>query len=136
MAPSNSSGYTKFKRQYKPFDDPTRKKLSNPYDEWHGVGPPPPQLGVPGDVYIDTTEGQEELYAKDIDCFLSENGTGGWTRWKGPTTAKKAIKHPSVVSRYLECNGRMVGWVSERQLTVNDHGVCFKHIYTRAKDLI
>jgi hypothetical protein len=131
MVSSNLSGYTKFKRRYKPFDDPARKNLSNPYDEWHGAGPPPPQLGELGDVYIDTTEGKEELYAKDVDCFLSEDGTGGWTRWKGPTAAKKAIKHPNAASMYLECNGRMVGWVRERQLTVNGSGTCFKWIFTQ-----
>ncbi|KAJ7733320.1 hypothetical protein B0H16DRAFT_1892829 [Mycena metata] len=45
-----------------------------PFFEFRGLGAPPPDVGTPGDAYIDTTPGAQALYSKSEE---------EWTRWAG-----------------------------------------------------
>lgn len=69
--------------------------------EMHGFGPPPTDVGYPGDVYIDISPFAHALWA-----IITPNG-GEWTRW----TPVKAIQHPHIEYYYLWCSTRgEVSW--------------------------
>ncbi|KAI9512736.1 hypothetical protein F5148DRAFT_1161216 [Russula earlei] len=72
------------------------------YFEFRGQGPPPADLGFPGDVWLNVRPGELSLYART----LSE-----WVIWPGPRKAKKQMfEHPLVPGRYLWCTRKHVLW--------------------------
>ena len=72
------------------------------YFEFRGQGPPPADLGFPGDVWLNVRAGELSLYART----LSE-----WVIWPGPRKAKKQMfEHPLVPGRYLWCTRKHVLW--------------------------
>ncbi|KAJ7688247.1 hypothetical protein B0H17DRAFT_1068922, partial [Mycena rosella] len=80
--------------------------LPIPFFEFRGVGAPPPDVGGPGDVYIDT--GDAALYAKAEE---------DWSRWCGPVSPD-TLSHPhfadSAAPRFVAVDrGAGVRWVSD-----------------------
>ena len=72
------------------------------YFEFRGQGPPPADLGHPGDVWLNVRPGELSLYART----LTE-----WVIWPGPRKAKKQMfEHPLVPGRYLWCTRKHVLW--------------------------
>jgi hypothetical protein len=72
------------------------------YFEFRGQGPPPADLGSPGDVWLNVRAGELSLYART----LTE-----WAIWPGPRKAKKQMfEHPLVPGRYLWCTRKHVLW--------------------------
>lgn len=72
------------------------------YFEFRGQGPPPTDLGFPGDVWLNVRPGELSLYART----LTE-----WVIWPGPRKAKKQMfEHPLVPGRYLWCTRKHVLW--------------------------
>jgi hypothetical protein len=72
------------------------------YFEFRGQGPPPADLGFPGDVWLNVRPGELSLYART----LTE-----WVIWPGPRKAKKQMfEHPLVPGRYLWCTRKHVLW--------------------------
>ncbi|KAI0301878.1 hypothetical protein B0F90DRAFT_1667717 [Multifurca ochricompacta] len=72
------------------------------YFEFRGQGPPPSDLGYPGDVWLNVRPGELSLYART----LSE-----WVIWPGPRKAKKHMfEHPLITGRYLWCTRKHVLW--------------------------
>lgn len=68
------------------------------YYEYLGMGPPPRDIGYPGDIYIDTTPDAEAAY-----------GRGFWG-WSEPASSSDLAVHPQIVGRFLWCTAREVGW--------------------------
>lgn len=74
---------------------------SHGYSEFQGPAPPAAELGSPGDIYIDTTEGKHALYAR----FPNE-----WKEWRGTVRAA----HPEIPGRFLGImNSSSIGWFSK-----------------------
>ncbi|THH17594.1 hypothetical protein EW146_g3261 [Bondarzewia mesenterica] len=72
------------------------------YFEFRGQGPPPDDLGHPGDVWLNLKPGEYALSAR----MLTE-----WVLWPGPRKAKKQMfAHPLVEGRYLWCTRKHVLW--------------------------
>ena len=72
------------------------------YFEFRGQGPPPADLGYPGDVWLNVRPGELSLYARTL---------GDWVIWPGPRKAKKQMfEHPLVPGRYLWCTRKHVLW--------------------------
>ena len=72
------------------------------YFEFRGQGPPPADLGYPGDVWLNVRPSELSLYART----LTE-----WAIWPGPRKAKKQMfEHPLVPGRYLWCTRKHVLW--------------------------
>jgi hypothetical protein len=83
-------------------DKPNRAKI--PYYEWRGRGPPPGDVGYPGDVYLDLTPGAYALYAYTL---------GKWVKWVGPCVEKEEhIRHPHLMDRFLGYSEKNVNWYS------------------------
>lgn len=71
------------------------------FHEMRGFGPPPGDVGYPGDVYIDMSPGAHGLWA-----IRTPNG-GEWTHW----TPNEIIQHPHITYYYLWCSTRgEVSW--------------------------
>ncbi|KAI0254202.1 hypothetical protein BJV78DRAFT_1186083 [Lactifluus subvellereus] len=72
------------------------------YFEFRGQGPPPADLGYPGDVWLNVRPGELSLYARTLS---------DWVIWPGPRKAKKQMfEHPLVPGRYLWCTRKHVLW--------------------------
>ncbi|KAF8271704.1 hypothetical protein EI94DRAFT_517748 [Lactarius quietus] len=72
------------------------------YFEFRGQGPPPADLGSPGDVWLNVRAGELSLYARTLK---------EWAIWPGPRKAKKQMfEHPLVPGRYLWCTRKHVLW--------------------------
>ena len=72
------------------------------YFEFRGQGPPPADLGFPGDVWLNVRPGELSLYARTLN---------EWVIWPGPRKAKKQMfEHPLVPGRYLWCTRKHVLW--------------------------
>ena len=72
------------------------------YFEFRGQGPPPADLGYPGDVWLNVRPGELSLYARTLN---------EWVIWPGPRKAKKQMfEHPLVPGRYLWCTRKHVLW--------------------------
>jgi len=72
------------------------------YFEFRGQGPPPADLGFPGDVWLNVRPGELSLYARTLN---------EWAIWPGPRKAKKQMfEHPLVPGRYLWCTRKHVLW--------------------------
>ncbi|TFY76835.1 hypothetical protein EWM64_g7175 [Hericium alpestre] len=72
------------------------------YFEFRGPGPPPNDLGHPGDVWLNVKPGEYNLYARM---------QSHWELWPGPRKAKKHMfAHPLVPGRYLWCTRKHVLW--------------------------
>ena len=72
------------------------------YFEFRGQGPPPADLGSPGDVWLNVRAGELSLYART---------QSDWVIWPGPRKAKKQMfEHPLVPGRYLWCTRKHVLW--------------------------
>jgi hypothetical protein len=72
------------------------------YFEFRGQGPPPADLGFPGDVWLNIRPGEFSLYA---------HTKTDWVVWPGPRKAKKQMfEHPLVPGRYLWCTRKHVLW--------------------------
>ncbi|SJL03792.1 uncharacterized protein ARMOST_07149 [Armillaria ostoyae] len=74
------------------------------YTEFLAVGPPPIGLGIPGDVYVDTTPKRHVLYGF----------TTSWQHWKGPQKKKESdfIRHPKHPDIVLWATAGKRGWIS------------------------
>jgi len=74
------------------------------FSEFQGPGPPAAELGSPGDIYIDSTEGEHALYAR----YPNE-----WKEWRGMHTSP--ISHPDIPSRVLGImvNSSSISWFSK-----------------------
>ncbi|KIM77907.1 hypothetical protein PILCRDRAFT_605648 [Piloderma croceum F 1598] len=84
---------------------PRDKSNMIPYYEWRGKGPPPDDIGHPGDLYLDLTPGNYALHA---------HTTKKWVKWVGPRTKKEGLlAHPHLKDRYLDCSDRFIGWYAE-----------------------
>ena len=82
---------------------------SHGFSEFQGPGPPAAELGSPGDIYIDTTEGKHALYAR----YPNE-----WKEWRGMragTIDTSSIPHPDIPGRVLGimANSGSIGWFSK-----------------------
>ncbi|KAK0501307.1 hypothetical protein EDD18DRAFT_731081 [Armillaria luteobubalina] len=77
---------------------------SDKYTEFLAVGPPPIGLGIPGDIYVDTTPKRHVLYG-----FTTE-----WRRWKGPQKKKDSdvLRHPKHPGIVLWATAGKRGWIS------------------------
>jgi hypothetical protein len=82
------------------------------YYEIRGLGPPPNDIGYPGDVYIDMTPGSPAIYAM---------GNDEWTIWHGhikhlvgPRGRYEPLgfPHPLLRDRFLWCSDKSVVWYS------------------------
>jgi hypothetical protein len=92
--------------EYFPLDDTVH------YFEFRGEGPPPSDIGYPGDIYIDLTEGSPAVYAMGIT---------EWVLWHGHLSCKaghrdpreiKPFSHPLLRDRILWCSEKTVMWYS------------------------
>jgi hypothetical protein len=74
-----------------------------PYFEWRGRGPPPADIGLPGDIFLDLTPNKPALFART---------EGVWFQWVGRyTTESQLIAHPHLEDRFLSVASN-VGWYS------------------------
>src|ERR1700734_868863 len=103
-----------------PYDvqtSPTKTRI--PFCELRGNGPPPLDIGHPGDIYLDL--------AKPSDYALYSKGISSWARWPGPDPnpllpaappAKDLISHPHFEdpARFLWCNGVVISWYARNSI--------------------
>jgi hypothetical protein len=82
---------------------------------WHyqllrAVGPPPSYLGLPGDIYVDQTPDNYQLFGKTF--------TSGWLKWAGPSETRNLVVHPHQPSRFLWCSTKHshIGWVLRTEI--------------------
>jgi hypothetical protein len=84
--------------------------ITIPFYEFRGKGPPPTDIGNPGDVYIETGADAFALYAKMRT---------GWKTWDPLPTwggifppASEFLAHPDLenLNRFFWCDGYQLGW--------------------------
>lgn len=87
------------------------------FHEFRGLGPPPADIGCPGDVYIDTTEGSLALHVA--------MQRRKWKRWTGHIVEFSGARggrhtfgfdHPLVRDRTLWCTSKSVVWYAHNTL--------------------
>jgi hypothetical protein len=87
-----------------PFDcgDELAKGHKLPYLEYHGLGRPPDDVGLPGDIWVDRTP---EV------CQLFLHGRAGWTPWLARHLVNcTLIPHPYVPTRVLWVTSEAIMW--------------------------
>ncbi|KAL1710367.1 hypothetical protein EV121DRAFT_251659, partial [Schizophyllum commune] len=82
-----------------------------PFVEFRGTGAPREDFGLPGDVYIDTTEGEEALYYCTVGPSHSR---GSWERWEGtyPPPRHPYLDQENRYPRYLWVQPKTSTWAS------------------------
>ncbi|EDR05093.1 uncharacterized protein LACBIDRAFT_294980 [Laccaria bicolor S238N-H82] len=82
---------------------------SHGFSEFQGPGPPAAELGSPGDIYIDTTEGKHALYARYPNKWKE------WRKMRAGTIDTSSIPHPDFPNRILGImvNSGNIGWFSK-----------------------
>ncbi|KAI5889145.1 uncharacterized protein SCHCODRAFT_02548794 [Schizophyllum commune H4-8] len=82
-----------------------------PFVEFRGRGAPREDFGLPGDVYIDTTEGEEALYYCTVGPSHSR---GSWERWEGtyPPPRHPYLDRENRYPRYLWVQPKTSTWAS------------------------
>ncbi|KAJ7775674.1 hypothetical protein DFH07DRAFT_799401 [Mycena maculata] len=94
--------------------------LPVPFFEFRGPGAPPPDLGAPGDVYIDLTPAAHVLYARAEEQ---------WCAWPGPAAAlDDLLGHP----HFVDCTGARYLWVHPRD---GVEWVCVRTVMRRQQAL-
>ncbi|KAJ7165682.1 hypothetical protein C8R43DRAFT_987294 [Mycena crocata] len=89
-----------------------------PYFEFRGLGAPPPDIGTPGDVYIDRTPGACALFSKSEE---------DWTMWAGHG-AVDMLAHP----HFVECGSARFVWFHPEQ---GFEWVCARTVMRRQETL-
>ena len=84
--------------------------ISIPFYEFRGNGPPPTDIGNPGDVYLQIGAENLTLYAKMRSGWKIWNPLPMWGSMLPP--ASELIAHPDSdnLKRYLWCDGYQLGW--------------------------
>ena len=79
------------------------------YTEFRAYGRPREELGLPGDVYLNTIPCSHDLYAKYAT---------GWTKWPGPSNVEITLVHPEFPDRHLWFKSDMssFGWYPKHSL--------------------
>nr|GAT46148.1 predicted protein [Mycena chlorophos] len=102
--------------------DTSRQSTQVPFVEFRGTGPPPPNVGQPGDVYVDLTPSQYALYWRD------RNGRdpGPWRRWTSllldqVPLYKYLVAHPWADDAqrsdlYLWADPTCISWTSRAEI--------------------
>ncbi|KAL1734821.1 hypothetical protein EV714DRAFT_244795, partial [Schizophyllum commune] len=82
-----------------------------PFVEFRGTGAPREDFGLPGDVYIDTNEGEEALYYCTVGPSHSR---GSWERWEGtyPPPRHPYLDQENRYPRYLWVQPKTSTWAS------------------------
>lgn len=88
---------------------------SHGFSEFQGPGPPAAELGSPGDIYIDTTEGKHALYARYPNKWKE------WRKMRAGTIDTSSIPHPDFPNRILGImvNSGNIGWFSKESPVSN-----------------
>ena len=68
------------------------------YLRFSGIGPPPNEVGRPGDIYVDSSPESLALYGR---------GQLSWLIWPGPGLL---FRHPTLDDRYLWCSEQRIAW--------------------------
>ncbi|KAJ7166081.1 hypothetical protein C8R46DRAFT_1275727 [Mycena filopes] len=89
-----------------------------PYFEFRALGAPPPDVGTPGDVYIDTTPNAQALYTKSEE---------DWSRWPGPASPETPA-HP----HFADCNSARFVWFHPK---LGVEWVCVRTVLRRQSTL-
>jgi hypothetical protein len=101
-----------------------------------GSGPPPGDIGYPGDIYRDMTTQVYDLYA----CLRD-----GWVPWTGISAsdsssveARRLLAHPNFPRHYLWCEGLNITWVAHKRLCqdANKRGVDLSVSFLRVGGLV
>ncbi|PPQ66608.1 hypothetical protein CVT24_006919 [Panaeolus cyanescens] len=80
------------------------------YSEFRGIGAPPAEIGVEGDVFIDITDNSYNLYAR----YASQ-----WKKWPGPSFTGPHLKHPNHSDRILSIKNT-IGWFASINQAIKD----------------
>src|SRR5882762_6426239 len=72
--------------------------ITTSYCRLSGLGPPPSDIGRPGDIYLDKSPKSFALYGRD---------QMEWSIWPGP---QSLFKHPTIHDRCLWCSVERIAW--------------------------
>ncbi|KAJ7589016.1 hypothetical protein C8J56DRAFT_29422 [Mycena floridula] len=87
---------------FKQSDEP---ELYVSYSLLRGFGIPPARLGLPGDIFLDLSPDNHQLYGKTLGS--------GWLRWLGSNDFYNLVVHPEYTNRILWCDKQRcsIGWL-------------------------
>ncbi|KAJ7578720.1 hypothetical protein C8J56DRAFT_355435 [Mycena floridula] len=79
------------------------------YSLLRGFTTPPPYIGLAGDIFLDLTHQNHQMYGKTLH---------GWMRWLGSNDLQNLIIHPQYLNRVLWCDKQLcsIGWLRKETI--------------------
>jgi hypothetical protein len=96
---------------------PQRNAHNIQYFLFTGLGPPPNDIGYPGDIYMDSTKHMYALYGRMQNQWAP--WTGILSSARKPRRIANLLVHPNLPGFYLWCKGNDITWLSHHDISKN-----------------